>query len=107
MTQVYTVLRVLAIPVRGHVGLSRLTLDLDHLRCREGRIPAGDLLCSGSQLSTGILGKTGVSDVRPLALHGYGRRCARHEKAPPADTEADARAKMVVCLVENKFITFK
>ena len=36
-TKDYTMLRVLAIPVRGHVGLPRLTLDLDHLECRGWR----------------------------------------------------------------------
>ena len=39
-SQDYTTLRVLAIPVRGHVGLSRLTLDLDHLGYRETAVGA-------------------------------------------------------------------
>ena len=36
MTQDYTMLRVLASPLLAFVESPRLTLDVDHLRCREG-----------------------------------------------------------------------
>ena len=44
---------------RAFVESPRLTLEVDHSRCSQGKRPARDLLCSGSQLSRELCGNLG------------------------------------------------
>jgi len=82
-------LRVLAIPVRGYVGLPRLTLNLDHLECREGVDTCRRFSLLGVQTGHGDFGAIWGSDVLASVVVGYGRRGTGHTS--PRDTTLEGK----------------